>query len=253
MAREQRLEAELQEASKHLHYEVQMLHAVAVASGLFGSGPITNALVESFAIHVRNLIDFFYLKEPRQDDLIAEDFFADAAQWRSVRPNLSADLDQAKKRAHKEIAHLTYARLDVTPEAKLWQFVHILNEISKVLSEWPPGEPEAAAWRCPHCAELVHERHKARMVQRGRWRAQAEGAPGHAGFKINSLVSLLPNAAWGKLAAEFLHAKDDSDHLKVFVNTVLGEPWREAADEVDQSELASIARCALVTTTQHRR
>jgi phage terminase large subunit GpA-like protein len=35
-----------------------------------------------------------------------------------------------------------------------------------------------------------------------------------------------------------LRAKDDSDTLRVFVNTVLAEPWREQADEVDEAALA---------------
>jgi phage terminase large subunit GpA-like protein len=68
-------------------------------------------------------------------------------------------------------------------------------------------------------------------------------APGArtAGFRINALVSLLRNAGWGKLAAEFLQAKNDSDTLKVFINTVLGEPWREQADEIDDTALSARA------------
>ena len=32
---------------------------------------------------------------------------------------------------------------------------------------------------------------------------------GHAGFRLNALVSLLANASWAKLAAEFIAAKED--------------------------------------------
>jgi phage terminase large subunit GpA-like protein len=103
--------------------------------------------------------------------------------------------------------------------------------------EWPEGRPEAAAYRCPHCDALVPESHKPEMVQRARWRATAPDVRDHAGFRLNALVSLLPNAAWGKLAAEFLRAKDDTDTLRVFVNTTLGEPWREQADEVNEADL----------------
>jgi phage terminase large subunit GpA-like protein len=39
--------------------------------------------------------------------------------------------------------------------------------------EWPPGEPEAAAFRCPHCNGLIGEEHKLQMVTQGRWRATA--------------------------------------------------------------------------------
>jgi phage terminase large subunit GpA-like protein len=41
--------------------------------------------------------------------------------------------------------------------------------------EWPPGEAEAAAFRCPHCNELIGEEHKPQMVTQGRWRATAPG------------------------------------------------------------------------------
>jgi phage terminase large subunit GpA-like protein len=105
--------------------------------------------------------------------------------------------------------------------------------------EWPDGKPELAAWRCPSCAALIEERAKAGMVRRGRWRATAPQVRGHAGFRLSALISPLANAAWGKLAAEYLRAKDDTSTLKVFVNTVLGEPWREDADEVDEAALAS--------------
>jgi phage terminase large subunit GpA-like protein len=41
----------------------------------------------------------------------------------------------------------------------------------------------------------------------------------------------------GKLAAEFLAAKDDPAMLKPFVNTALAELWRDAGDEIVGSEL----------------
>jgi phage terminase large subunit GpA-like protein len=103
--------------------------------------------------------------------------------------------------------------------------------------EWPEGRPESAAYRCPSCKALIDESHKAQMVERGQWRATRPDIKNHAGFRINSLVSLLPNASWCKLAPEFLRAKDDSTTLRVFLNTVLAEPWREQADEVDENEL----------------
>lgn len=136
MARKKRSPAELREAANHLLYEVQMLQAVAngLASGLFGSGTITNALVESFAVHVRGLADFLYSDHPRPDDVIAGDFFSDAARWLNVRPDMSAVLSLAKQRAGKEITHLTYARLAVTPETKPWPFVQIVNDMAPVLS-----------------------------------------------------------------------------------------------------------------------
>lgn len=103
--------------------------------------------------------------------------------------------------------------------------------------EWQPDRPETAAFRCPHCETLIEERHKPEMVEAGRWRATAPEVMGHAGFRLNALVSLLANASWGKLAAEFLLSKDRPEQLQTFVNTILAEGWREAADEVDHDRL----------------
>ncbi|QDJ10784.1 Terminase large subunit [Roseomonas mucosa] len=103
--------------------------------------------------------------------------------------------------------------------------------------EWEPGKPATAAFRCPHCETLVEERHKPAMVEAGRWRATCPEVAGHAGFRLNALVSLLANASWGKLAAEFLTAKEDSDELQTFVNTILAQGWRETAEELDEAAL----------------
>jgi len=106
---------------------------------------------------------------------------------------------------------------------------------------WPEGEPHKAAYVCPECGSVVEERHKAAMVDKGRWRATAPGVEGHAGFRLNALVSTLANASWGKLAAEFVEAKKNPDTLQVFVNTILGQGWREAAEEIDDAALAARA------------
>ena len=93
--------------------------------------------------------------------------------------------------------------------------------------EWEHGRPETAAFRCPHCKELIDESQKEAMVRRGRWHITAPEVKGHAGFRLNSLVSLLANCAWPKLAAEFELVKDNEVRRKVFVNTTLGQAWND--------------------------
>ena len=107
--------------------------------------------------------------------------------------------------------------------------------------EWQPDQPHTAAFRCPECSSLIEERHKPELVQKGRWRATALHVEGHAGFRLNALVSTLANASWGKLAAEFIDAKKQPDTLQVFVNTILAQGWREAAEEIDEAALAARA------------
>ena len=108
--------------------------------------------------------------------------------------------------------------------------------------EWPAGRPDQIAWRCPECAELIDERHKAGMARNGRWHVlRPEAGSSHRGFKISSLASSLPQAAWSKLAAQFEAARDDPERMKAFVNTRLGEPWFDEGSALDESTLAARA------------
>ena len=143
MTRKRRTVEELHRVSEHLQYEISMLQSMAngIASGVAGQGPIANALIESFVIHVRNMLDFLYAEDPRPDDVIAEDFFDTREQWTKDRPALSQLLSGVKWRAGKEVAHLTYARLDVTPIGKPWRFVEIANEIAAVISMFSDKVP----------------------------------------------------------------------------------------------------------------
>lgn len=102
---------------------------------------------------------------------------------------------------------------------------------------WNDGDPDSAHWACPASGCVVEERHKAIMVANGRWRATAPDVRGHAGFKINALISPHHNARWSKLAAEFLLAKQSPDTLQTFTNLVLGEPWRTEGEDLDEHAL----------------
>lgn len=113
------------------------------------------------------------------------------------------------------------------------------NEIRWKDIHWQEGKPETAAYACPHCGSLIDERHKPAMVANGRWRATRPEVQGHAGFRLNALVSLLANATWAKLAKEFLSAKDDPALLQVFTNTILAEGWNEGGEELDEGDLYS--------------
>ncbi len=100
-----------------------------------------------------------------------------------------------------------------------------------------PDGPESAHWRCPTCEEAIAERFKAEMVSKGAWRATRPEVKGHAGFHLNALISLFPNASWSKLADEFLRAHKDPERLRVFKNTLLAEAWEDAADTIDDEVL----------------
>ena len=131
-ARTTRTQAKLIDASDHLHYEISMFLALAngMASGVAGQGPLNNALLESFTIHARILLDFLYAAKPQRDDVIAEDFFPEPSAWYDSRLKKSDLLASVHRRVAKEVAHLTYARQEVTPDTKPWAFVQIANEVN---------------------------------------------------------------------------------------------------------------------------
>lgn len=94
---------------------------------------VSHALLESFVIHYRALLDFFYPGENlRPDDMVAHDYFDDPAEWDRIRPKLPTLLKEMRPRANKEIAHLSYGRLDVAAEAKGWKIPAIAHEVEQI-------------------------------------------------------------------------------------------------------------------------
>jgi phage terminase large subunit GpA-like protein len=112
-------------------------------------------------------------------------------------------------------------------------------EISWRHIRWPEGRPDQAGCECPGCATLIPETAKRAMVSQGAWRITAPEVKEHAGFRLNSLISLLSNASWGTLAQEFVAAAKDPEALRVFANTVLGEGWHGEGDEIDETKVAA--------------
>lgn len=133
----------------------------------------------------------------------------------------------AYERSDKRIFEVPCPECDEFHEV-MWKDIH-----------WPEGQPEKAHWCCPSCGSVVEERRKYSMVTKGRWRVTVPEVKGHAGFRINALVSPMANASWGKLASEFVSVKNDPQRLQTFVNLVLGEGWREHADEINDSALVA--------------
>ena len=134
----------LRKASDHLYYEIWMFHSLVagLASGVAGEGPICNAMVESFAIHTRNLADFFYPKRTRPDDVVAAHYFDSSDTWEKLCPPASEVLSAARKKADKEIAHLTYTRQKVTPEKKPWRFVELSQQIQPAIDAFCRSVPK---------------------------------------------------------------------------------------------------------------
>jgi phage terminase large subunit GpA-like protein len=106
-----------------------------------------------------------------------------------------------------------------------------------------PGEPVTvlAAWYvCQHCGAEIQEKHKPDMLAAGRWVAKRPGRKHHRGYHLNALYA--PTGLglnWLKIAQKWLDVQGDTAELKAFVNTYLGEVWKEVGDSIEASALLS--------------
>ena len=121
--------------NEHIRYEMQQL--INATDAIIRQLPIQNGLqymiVESFAIHLRNLITFLYPYSKRENDVCAEDFFIDVNTWHNLRPAIDKTLDHAKNRADKEVGHLTTLRQFGVPESKKWDVSLLTDEVMPIL------------------------------------------------------------------------------------------------------------------------
>lgn len=103
--------------------------------------------------------------------------------------------------------------------------------------QWPKGKPEEAYFVCRRNGCVIEHRHKREMVAKGEWRPEAPFR-GHASFHIWAAYSYSPGATWGRIAERFLRASaKGADKLRIFVNTDLGECWREKGEAPDWQRL----------------
>lgn len=112
------------------------------------------------------------------------------------------------------------------------------HELTWSMIQWPEGRPEDAYFACPSCGAITEETGKPAMIEAGRWRATKPEVKGHHSYRLNTFgASILPTAAWGVLAVEFLAAKRDPALLKTWVNTVAGQVWRDDSEGLDETDL----------------
>jgi hypothetical protein len=135
---------ELVESSKeHLQHEIGMLLGTIQLFPEFTNQSdadlravvLRNAVVESFAIHLRNIIAFLYERpqKQRQEGLVAEHYVRDVQAWRTARGPQGALLKKARSRADREIAHLTTRRFFGNPPEKRWEALLLLKVLTPPL------------------------------------------------------------------------------------------------------------------------
>lgn len=96
---------------------------------------------------------------------------------------------------------------------------------------WEKGKPETVNYACCFCGELIPEHHKTWMLAKGKWVSENLNTDGKiAGFHLSSLYSPIGWYSWSELAKDWEKAQSSQEALKTFVNTILGETWKEKSE-----------------------
>lgn len=89
----------------------------------------------------------------------------------------------------------------------------------------PEAARRSAVYVCQECGAAIDDRQKLAMVQAGGWQAVRERGRRKVAFRFSSFLS--PWLRLGDLAEEFVRSKDNPAKLMNFINSWLGEPYKE--------------------------
>ena len=121
----------LKKSTEHLYYEIDMFYTTLLSLTSVKNQVEVNVLLDAFAIHTRNLFDFFYPKKSnRDDDMIVTDFPINLSKFNRLKIKRE-DLLFVVKKTDKQVAHLTYARNRYSRKSKSWPFLDIGRKMYK--------------------------------------------------------------------------------------------------------------------------
>lgn len=104
--------------------------------------------------------------------------------------------------------------------------------------KWHKKDPETAHYECVDCKGKIYDSHKTWMLENGEWIAtNPEADASHVGFHINALYSPVGWKSWTDCVRQWLNAQGNIKKLKTFVNTVLGQCWKERGDAPEWERL----------------
>lgn len=98
-------------------------------------------MLESWALHLRNVLSFIHDDRPGKGSAVAADFMD--GDWARLRGDLPSVLRLARAKASKEIAHLLYGRAKLSDEQRTWHLAPVLVELGEVLHRFVDAVPDA--------------------------------------------------------------------------------------------------------------
>jgi len=121
-------------SKEHLYYEIYMLYGSVETLENGAEDPyVYNALLESFVLHTSIILDFFYKPQIKPDDARAIHYIRNRKAWTGALPSYDKYFRKFGKKRNKALAHLTYKRLDATPEDKSWGAVLMVKQIKRIV------------------------------------------------------------------------------------------------------------------------
>ena len=119
---------EIEQAVALIYYEIKQLIDSTLLSQDVKDIRFKNAFVESVLVHTRILIEFFENERRWKDDVLTSDF-----GFSPKKLNIS---DHDRDRLNKDLAHLTYSRLNRSHEEKNWDYINVVLPILIRASEY---------------------------------------------------------------------------------------------------------------------
>jgi phage terminase large subunit GpA-like protein len=121
------------------------------------------------------------------------------------------------------------------PHCEHYQFLQ-WNQI-----KWESRKPETVYYECEECKEKIYNWQKTKMLKKGEWRATSESTSKKLiGFHLSGLYSPVGWFSWEDAVRQWEDAhypQKNIEKLKTFVNTVLGETWKDKGEAPDWKKL----------------
>lgn len=98
-----------------------------------------NLLLESLAIHLRLLMEFFYNNKKKRypNDLIAQDFLLNKIDWKTQRPPKTELLENSQFKADKQLAHISLYRIEIAKNNnKGWDWKGISRDMEIIITNF---------------------------------------------------------------------------------------------------------------------
>lgn len=122
-----------------------------------------------------------------------------------------------------EKADTQYRYFVECPHCKaMWtfKFAHLkFDNTSKETAE------QTAVYVCEECGGVIDDRHKMNMIRGGQWQAVRDGGRRRVAYHLNVFYS--PWVRFGEIAYEFVSSYKTPSLLMNFINSWLGEPYKE--------------------------